>query len=175
MLLLRSPPARSDSGMNLRGDRRPIFHFSLEGFLDGQIRGMNRQRRRGMMIGALQLVPAKPITWRIGKVQIALIKIEVGLFVFGKCASDAFKSIEFSLIQFEAFAPDCPHLFNPASPGWLFPPFAWPPLCHKVSRKTMSRLQSYLGSNHLSLQHGQPQESCGLARQERLRGIQSRT
>src|SRR5215467_7001060 len=175
MPLLWSPPARSDSGMNLRGDRRPIFYFGLKGFLDGQIRSMNRQRRRGMMIDGLQLVPAKPITWRIGKVQIALIKIEVGLFVFGKSASEAFQSIEFSFIQFEAFALDCPHLFNPASPGWLFPPYAWLPLCHKVSRKTMSRLLSYLGSNHLSLQHGQPQESCGLGRQGMLRGIQSRT
>src|SRR6516225_1957668 len=128
-----------------------------------------------MMISSLQLVSAKPITMRLGKVQIALIEIEVGLFVVGQSASDAFKSIEFSLIQFEAFAPDCPHLFNPASPGWLFPPFAWPPVCHKVSRKTMSRLQSYLGSNHLSLQIGQPQESCGLGRQGMLRGIQSRT
>src|SRR5215813_637177 len=116
MLLLGSPPARSDSGMNLRGDRRPIFHFRLKRFLEGQIRGMNRQRRRGMMISSLQLVPAKPITWRIGKVQIALIEIEVGLFVVGKSASDAFKSIEFSLIQFEAFAPDCPHMISPASP-----------------------------------------------------------
>ena len=69
-----------------------------------------------MMIGCLQLVPAKPITIGYGKVQIVLIKIEVGLFVGGKCASDAFKSIEFSLIQFEAFAPDCPHMISPASP-----------------------------------------------------------
>src|SRR5215475_6504030 len=119
MLLLGSPPARSDSGMNLSRDRRPIFHLSLEGFLDGQIRGMNRQRCRGMMIGALQLVPAKPITMRLGKVQIALIKIEVGLFVFGKGSSDAFQSIEFSFIQFEAFAPDCPHTVRPASPSYL--------------------------------------------------------
>src|SRR5215469_2441939 len=110
MPLLWSPPARSDSGMNLRGDRRPIFYFGLKGFLDGQIRSMNRQRRRGMMIDGLQLVPAKPITWRIGKVQITLIKIKVGLFVGGECASDALKFIEFSLIQFEAFAPDCPHI-----------------------------------------------------------------
>src|SRR5262249_814351 len=89
MLLLGSPLTRSDSGMNLRSDRRPIFYFSLKGFLDGQIRGMNRQRRRGMRIDGLQLVPAKPITMRLGKVQIALIKIKVGLFVGGKCASDA--------------------------------------------------------------------------------------
>src|SRR5215471_18226609 len=116
MHLLWSPPARSDSGMNLRGDRRPIFYFGLKGFFDGQIRGMNRQRRRGMMIGSLQLVPAKPITTRLGKVQIVLIKIEVGLFVGGECASDAFESIEFSLIQFEALAPDCPHIIRPASP-----------------------------------------------------------
>src|SRR5262252_944432 len=27
----------------------------------------------------------------------------------------------------------------------------------------MSTLRSYLGSNHLSLEHGQQQESCGLA------------
>src|SRR5262245_6448659 len=161
--------------MNLKGDRRPIFYFSLKGFFDGQIRGMNRQRRRGMMISSLQLVSAKPITTRLGKVQMVLIKIKVGLFVGGKSASDAFQSIEFSFIQFEALAPDCPHLFNPASPGWLFPPYAWLPVCHKVSRKTMSTLQSYLGSNHLSLQNGQPQESCGLGRPGMLRGIQSRT
>src|SRR5262249_7413108 len=115
MLLLGSPPARSDSGMNLSRDRRPIFYFSLKRFLDGQIRGMNRQRRRGMMIGAFQLVPAKPITMRLGKVQIALIKIKVGLFVGSKSASDALKSIEFSFIQFEALAPDCPHIIRPAS------------------------------------------------------------
>jgi hypothetical protein len=53
---------------------------------------------------------------RLGKVQIAVIKIKVGLFVGGKSASDALKSIEFSLIQFEAFAPDCPHIIRPASP-----------------------------------------------------------
>ena len=52
---------------------------------------------------------------RLGKVQIVLIKIEVGLFVGGECASDALKFIEFSLIQFEAFAPDCPHIIRPAS------------------------------------------------------------
>src|SRR5499427_10381284 len=120
MLLLRSPPARSDSGMNLRGDRHPIFYFSLKGFLDGQIRGMNGQRGRGMMIDGLQLVSAKPITWRLGKVQIVLIKIEVGLFVGGKCASDALMSIEFSLIQFEAFAPDCPHIISLASSSYIF-------------------------------------------------------
>ncbi len=68
------------------------------------------------MIGGLQLVPAKPITIGLGKVQIMLIKIKVGLFVGGKCASDALKSIEFSLIQFEAFAPDCPPIIRPASP-----------------------------------------------------------
>src|SRR5215471_4713603 len=101
--------------MNLRGDRRPIFYFGLKGFLEGQIRGMNGQRRRGMMIRSLQLVPAKPITMRIGKVQMVLIKIEVGLFVGGKGASDAFKSIEFSQIEFEALAPDCPHIISPAS------------------------------------------------------------
>src|SRR5215467_15212692 len=101
--------------MNLRDDRRPIFHFRLKRFLEGQIRGMDRQRRRGMMISSLQLVPAKPITWRIGKVQIALIKIKVGLFVGSKSASDALKFIEFSLIQFEALAPDCPHILRPAS------------------------------------------------------------
>src|SRR5215471_19345741 len=116
MPLLWSPPARSDSGMNLRGDRRPIFYFSLKRFLDGQIRSMNRQRRRGMMIGRLQLVPAKPITMRLRKVQIVLIKIKMGLFVVGKSASDSLKSIEFSLIQFEAFASDCPHIIRPASP-----------------------------------------------------------
>src|SRR5262245_51940944 len=116
MLLLVSPLTRSDSGMNISRDRRPIFYFSLKRFLEGQIRGMNRQRRRGMMIGRLQLVSAKPITWRIGKVQIVLIKIKVGLFVGGKSASDPLKSIEFSLIQFEAFAPDCPHIIRPASP-----------------------------------------------------------
>src|SRR5262249_16889645 len=101
MLLLRSPPARSYSWMNFRGDRRPIFYLSLKGFLEGQIRGMNRQRRRGMMIGGLQLVTTKPITMRLGKVQIVLIKIKVGLFVVGKSASDTFKSSEFGLIQFE--------------------------------------------------------------------------
>src|SRR5215475_3561239 len=110
MLLLVSPPARSDSGMNLSRDRRPIFYFSLKRFLDGQIRGMNGQRRRGMMIGAFQLVPAEPITIGPGKVHIMLIIIKVCLFIGGKCASDAIKSIEFSLIQFEAFAPDCPHI-----------------------------------------------------------------
>src|SRR5215470_7102350 len=115
MPLLWSPPARSDSGINLRGDRRPIFYFGLKRFLDGQIRGMDRQRRRGMMIGAFQLVPAKPITIGFGKVQLMLIKIKVGLFVGGECASDALKFIEFSLIQFEAFAPDCPHIIRPAS------------------------------------------------------------
>src|SRR5215470_12336611 len=119
MLLLGSPPARSDSGMNLRGDRRPVFYFRLKRFLEGQIRGMNRQRRRGMMIDGLQLVSAKPITWRLGKVQIALIKIKVGLFVGSKSASDALKSVEFSLIQFEAFAPDCPHIIRPASRTYL--------------------------------------------------------
>lgn len=62
-----------------------------------------------MMIGRLQLVPAKPITLRLGKIQIVLIKIKMGLFVFGKSASDALKSIEFSLIQFNAFAFDGPH------------------------------------------------------------------
>src|SRR5215468_2090199 len=115
MLLLVSPPARSDSVMNLRGDRRPIFYFGLKGIFDGQIRGMNRQRGRGMMISSLQLVSAKPITMRLGKVQMVLIKIEVGLFVGGKSASDAIKSIEFSQIQFEALAPDCPHIISPAS------------------------------------------------------------
>src|SRR5262245_49198465 len=99
MLLLVGPLTRSDSGMNLRGDRRPIFYFSLKGFFDGQIRNMNRQRGRGMMIGSFQLVPAKPITMRLGKVQMVLIKIKVGLFVGGKSASDAFKSIEFNQIQ----------------------------------------------------------------------------
>jgi hypothetical protein len=52
---------------------------------------------------------------RLGKVQMVLIKIKVGLFVGGKSASDALKSIEFGLIQFEAFAPDCPHIISPAS------------------------------------------------------------
>ena len=65
-----------------------------------------------MMIGGLQLVPAKPITLRRGKVQIMLIKIKMGLFVVGKSASDAFKSIEFSLIQFDAFASDGPHIIQ---------------------------------------------------------------
>jgi hypothetical protein len=116
MLLFVSPHARGDSGMNLRDDRRPIFHLRLKRILEGQIRGMNAQRRRGMMISSLQLIAAKSITPRLGKVQIALIEIEVRLFVRGKCASDAFKSIEFSLIQFEAFAPDCPHMISPASP-----------------------------------------------------------
>src|SRR5262249_15417992 len=121
MLLFVSPLARIDSGMNLSRNRRPIFHFSLERFLNGQIRGMNWQGRRGMMIGRLQLVPAKPITMRLGKVQIMLIKIEVGLFVIGKCASDALKGVEFSLIQFEAFAPDCPHIIRvvPLFSGWF--------------------------------------------------------
>src|SRR5262245_51124285 len=119
MLLLSSPLTRSDSGMNLSRDRRPIFHFSLERFLNGQIRGMNWQGRRGMMIGRLQLVPAKPIAMRLGKVQIMLIKIEVGLFVRGKSASDALKGVEFSLIQFEAFAPDSPHIIRPASLSYL--------------------------------------------------------
>src|SRR5215470_11889006 len=119
MPLLWSPPARSDSGMNLRGDRRPIFYFSLKRFLDGQIRSMNRQRRRGMMIDGLQLVPAKPITMRLGKVQIALIKIKVGLFVGSKSASDALKSIEFGFIQFEAFAPHSPHIIRPTSRPYL--------------------------------------------------------
>src|SRR5215475_12730394 len=119
MLLLVSPLTRSDSGMNLGRNCRPIFHFGLERFLDGQIRGMNWQGSRGMMIDGLQLVPAKPITMRLGKVQIVLIKIEVGLFVRGKSASDAFKSIEFSLIQFEAFAPDSSHIIRPASLSYL--------------------------------------------------------
>jgi hypothetical protein len=61
------------------------------------------------MIRSLQLVPAKPITMRLGKVQIVLIKTEVSLFVGGERASDAFKSIEFGPIQFEAFAPDSSH------------------------------------------------------------------
>jgi hypothetical protein len=89
MLLLVSPLTRSDSGINLSRNCRPIFYFSLERFLDGQIRSMNWQGRRGMMTGRLQLVPAKPITMRLRKVQIMLVKIEVGLFVRGKCASDA--------------------------------------------------------------------------------------
>src|SRR5262249_37424669 len=116
MRLLVSPLTRSDSGMNLSRDRRPIVYFSLKRFLDGQIRNMNRPRRRGMRIGGLQLVPAKPITIRPGKVQLVLIKIKVGLFVGGCCASDALKRIEFSLIQFEAFAPDGPPSIRPASP-----------------------------------------------------------
>ena len=106
--------------MNLRGDRRPIFYFGLKRFLEGQIRGMNRQRRRGMMTGSLQLVAVKPITMRLGKVQMVLIKIEVGLFVGGKSASDAFKSVEFSFIQFEALAPDCPHTIRLASLSRIF-------------------------------------------------------
>ena len=110
MLLFVSPLTRSDSVMNLRGDRRPIFYFGLKSFLEGQIGGMNRQRRRGMVISSLQLAPAKPIAWRLGKVQTVLIEIEVGLFVGGKGAGDAFKSIEFGFIQFEALAPDCPHI-----------------------------------------------------------------
>jgi hypothetical protein len=73
-----------------------------------------------MMIDGLQVVPAKPITMRLGKVQMVLIKIEVGLFVGGKCASDALKSIEFSLIQFEAFASDCPHIISLASSSNIF-------------------------------------------------------
>ena len=73
-----------------------------------------------MMIDGLQVVPAKPITICLGKVQIVLIKNEVGLFVGGKCASDALKSIEFSLIQFEAFAPDCPHIISFASSSNIF-------------------------------------------------------
>src|SRR5262245_18631219 len=161
--------------MNLSRNRRPIFQFGLDGFLYSQIRCMDRQRRRGMMIVSLQLVAANPITIRLGELQMVLIKLEVCLFVAGKSASDAIESVEFSLIQFEAFTPDCPHLISPASPEWLFPPYAWLPVCHKVSRKTMSTLQSYLGSNHLSLRNGRQQESCGLARQGRLRGIQSRT
>jgi len=72
------------------------------------------------MISSLQLVSAKPITMRLGKVQMVLIKIEVGLFVGGKSASDAIKSIEFGLIQFEAFAPDCPHIISPASSSKIF-------------------------------------------------------
>src|SRR5215813_9030929 len=112
MLLLVSPLTRSDSGVNLGRNCRPIFHFSLERFLDGQIRSMNWQGRRGMMTGGLQLVPAKPITMRLRKVQIALIKIEVVLFVRGKSASNAFKSIEFSLIQFDTFAPDSSHIIR---------------------------------------------------------------
>src|SRR5215475_15821992 len=120
MPLFVSPEARGDSKMNLRGDRRPIFYFSLKGFFDGQIRGMNRQRGRGMMISSLQLVAAKPITMRLGKVQMVLIKIEVGLFIGGKSASDAFKSIEFSQIEFEALAPDCPHSIRLASLSRIF-------------------------------------------------------
>src|SRR5882672_10367781 len=116
MLLLSSPLTRSDSGMNLSRDRRPIFYFRLKGFLDRQIRRMHRQRRRGMMIGAFQLVPAKTITLRLGKIQIMLIKIKMGLFVMGKSASDALKSVEFRPIQFEAFASDRPHIIRPASP-----------------------------------------------------------
>src|SRR5215475_1979760 len=95
MPLFVNPLTRGDSGMNLRGDRRPIFYFSLKGFFDSQIRGMNRQRGRGMMISSLQLVSAKPITMRLGKVQMVLIKIKVGLFVIGKCASDALKGVDF--------------------------------------------------------------------------------
>src|SRR5215468_4859299 len=119
MPLLRIPLTQSDSRMNLSCYRRPIFYFSLEGFLEGQIGSMNGQRIRGMMIGSLQLVSAKPITTRLGKVQIVLIKMKVGLFVRGKSASDAIKSIEFSLIQFEAFAPDGPHIIRPASLSYL--------------------------------------------------------
>src|SRR5215470_573516 len=119
MLLLVGPLTRGDSGMNLRDDRRPIFYFSFKGFFDGQIRGMNRQRRRGMMISSLQLVSAKPITMRLGKVQMLLIKIKVGLFVIGKCARDALNGVEFSLIQFEAFAPDSSHIIRPASLSYL--------------------------------------------------------
>ena len=47
---------------------------------------------------------------RLGKIQIELIKMKVCLFVGGECASDAFKSVEFGFIQFEAFAPDRPHI-----------------------------------------------------------------
>jgi len=89
MRLLVSPLTRSDSGMNLSRDRRPIFYVSLKGFLDGQIRSMNRPRRRGMRIDGLHLVPAKPITMRLGKVQPALRTIKVGLVVGSKSASDA--------------------------------------------------------------------------------------
>src|SRR5262245_9358111 len=119
MLLLVSPLTRSDSGMNLSRNCRPIFYFNLERFLDGQIRSMNWQGRRGVMTDRLQLVPAKPITLRLRKVQIALIKIEVCLFVRGESASDALKSIEFSLIQLEAFAPDSSHIIRPASLSYL--------------------------------------------------------
>src|SRR5262249_59997447 len=98
---------------------RPIFYFGLKGFFDGQIRSMNRQRGRGMMTGSLQLVSTKPITMRLGKVQMVLIKIEVSLFVGGKSASDAIKSMEFSQIQFEALAPDCPHIISPASSSYI--------------------------------------------------------
>src|SRR5262245_4157107 len=120
MLLLVSPLTRSDAGMNLSRDRRPIFHLSLEGFLDGQIRSMNRQRGGGMMIGSFQLVAAKPITIRLSKIQMVSIKIEVVLFVRGKSASDAFESVGFSFIQFEALAPDCPHTICLASLSWGF-------------------------------------------------------
>jgi hypothetical protein len=57
---------------------------------------------------------------RLGKVQMVLIKIKVGLFVGGKSASDALQSIEFGLIQFEAFAPDCPHIISLASSSYIF-------------------------------------------------------
>jgi hypothetical protein len=73
-----------------------------------------------MIIGALQRVPAKPITISQGKVQMVLIKIEVGLFVGGKRASDAIESIEFSPIQFKALAPDCPHTIRFASLSRIF-------------------------------------------------------
>jgi hypothetical protein len=47
---------------------------------------------------------------RLGKVQMVLIKIEMGLFVRGECVSDAFKSNESGMIQFEALAPDSAHI-----------------------------------------------------------------
>jgi hypothetical protein len=49
-----------------------------------------------------------------------LIKIEVGVFVGGESASDAIESIEFSPIQFEALAPDCPHTIRFASLSHTF-------------------------------------------------------
>jgi hypothetical protein len=53
-------------------------------------------------------------------VSMELIKIEVGLFVGGESASDAIESIEFSPIQFEALAPDCPHTIRFASLSHTF-------------------------------------------------------
>src|SRR5262245_22427152 len=173
MLLCFSPLTCTNSRMNIGSYRRPIFRFKR--FFDGQIRRMNGQRRRGMMIGPFQIIPPNTIIFLCGKIQASLIEIEMYLFVPGCSPSYSLKRFVLDLIQFDAFAFDCSHVIRLVSPISLFQLYVSPLVFHRALRKMLSTPQSDLESNHLSLQKNQRLKSFDLALQEQPQGILSRT